>query len=156
MKFNIILLVIIIFFSSTAAVLADSSSLALNLQDAFEIDDDSNNDPLDNAASTAGFQTAGAKTRMNVIIATIIQAVLAFLGVVFLILMIYGGYMWMTARGNEEQVNKASKTIVAAIVGLIIILSAYAISFFVIKALEEKTLKSSALPSSYSLLLAKH
>ncbi|MCK4553697.1 hypothetical protein KAU19_01920, partial [Candidatus Parcubacteria bacterium] len=44
-------------------------------------------------------------------IGQIINAVLVFLGVIFLILMIYGGYIWMTARGNEQEVEKAKNII---------------------------------------------
>ena len=55
--------------------------------------------------------------------------------------MVYGGYLWMTARGNEEEVTKAKNLIKAAIIGLIIVLAAYAISIFVIKLVGEKTLE---------------
>ncbi len=74
------------------------------------------------------------------VIAIVIRAALSFLGVLFLILMVYGGFLWMTARGNEDQVVKAKNLIIAAIIGLIIILASYAISYFVIDALTENTL----------------
>ncbi len=64
-------------------------------------------------------------------IGRIVGALLSFVGVLFLILMIYGGIMWMTARGNEQQVEKARSLIVAAIIGIIITLAAYAITMFV-------------------------
>ncbi len=63
----------------------------------------------------------------------IIQTGLGLLGTLFLILIMYGGFLWMTDRGNEEQVLKARKIITGAIIGLIIVLSSYAITFFVIK-----------------------
>ncbi len=50
----------------------------------------------------------------------------AFLGVIFLGLMIYAGFIWMMARGNEQEVAKAKNMITYAAVGLIVILSAYA------------------------------
>ncbi|SRR6056297_1124008 len=65
------------------------------------------------------------------IIGDIIGAVLTFVGILFLILVIYGGLLWMTARGNEQQIEKAKNLIGAAIVGLIIVLSAYAITAFI-------------------------
>lgn len=65
------------------------------------------------------------------IIGDIIGAVLTFVGVLFLILVIYGGLLWMTARGNEQQIEKAKNLIGAAIIGLIIVLSAYAITAFI-------------------------
>ena len=53
---------------------------------------------------------------------------------------VYGGFLWMTAHGNEEQVTKAKNLITAALIGLVIILSAYAISVFVISKLGQGTL----------------
>ena len=87
----------------------------------------------------AGYDTAELSAdpegTLNNTIGTIIKAALSFLGVIFLILMIYGGFLWMTAKGNEEEVTKAKNLINAAIIGLIIVVSAYAISYFVIKNL---------------------
>jgi preprotein translocase subunit SecG len=64
-------------------------------------------------------------------VATVIKAVLALVGTVFLILTIYAGILWMTAQGNEEQVTKAVGIIKTSIIGLIVIMSAYAITYFV-------------------------
>ena len=68
-------------------------------------------------------------------IGRIVGAILAFIGVIFFILMIYGGFMWMTARGNEQQVTRAKDLIMAAIIGLIIVLAAYAITSYIGTAL---------------------
>lgn len=65
---------------------------------------------------------------------TIIQYLLSFLGVIFMVLLVYGGILWMTARGNDQQLKKAQETIVQSIIGLIVIVSAYAISVLVINA----------------------
>jgi len=77
---------------------------------------------------------AGIKTGVNspeVIAGTVLQQVLSFVGVLFLGLMLYAGFLWMTAGGNEEKVDEAKKIILAAVVGLIIIAAAYAITQFV-------------------------
>lgn len=66
------------------------------------------------------------------IIGMIISAVLALLGVIFLILIIYSGYLWMTARGNEQLVEKAKNNLRDAVIGLIIVLGAYMLANFVI------------------------
>ncbi len=99
----------------------------------------------DNLEQAAGSEGAGYVTDdikgPEQIISTIIQTALTFLGVVFLILAIYGGYLWMTARGNEEQLTKAKNTLTAAIIGLIIVIGAYAISYFVIERLSKGTLE---------------
>jgi hypothetical protein len=60
----------------------------------------------------------------------IIAVALLLLGIIFLILMIYGGYMWMTAGGDEQKVEKAKGLIRNAIIGLVIVLAAYAITAF--------------------------
>jgi L-asparagine transporter-like permease len=62
-----------------------------------------------------------------------IQFVLAFLGVVAVVVIIIGGFMWMTAGGNEEKVGKAKKTLIQGLIGLIIVLLAYAIASFVVR-----------------------
>lgn len=67
------------------------------------------------------------------IIGQVINTFLSILGIIFLILMFYAGYLWMMAQGNDDQVNKAKSLIRNAIIGLVIIIAAYAITYFVIK-----------------------
>ncbi|MCF7794854.1 pilin [Patescibacteria group bacterium] len=62
---------------------------------------------------------------------SIIGTALSFLGVIFLLLTIAGGIMWMTAGGNTEQVAKAKKLITSAIIGLVIVFAAYALTSFI-------------------------
>jgi|WetSurMetagenome_2_1015567.scaffolds.fasta_scaffold00606_9 hypothetical protein len=69
------------------------------------------------------------------IIVNIIKIVLEFLGIIFVVLLIFGGFKYMTAAGNESQVDEAKKLIVQAVIGLAIILSAYAITVFVSRSL---------------------
>lgn len=68
---------------------------------------------------------------LTAIIGFIIKMLLSFIGVVFLLLMIYGGYIWMLARGNDQEVEKAKNIIKNAIIGLAVVLSAYAITLLV-------------------------
>ncbi len=72
-------------------------------------------------------------------IASIIQIVLGFLGVIFIVLFVYAGILWMTSAGNEDKIGTAKSTMTAAIIGLAIVLSAYAITFFVIDQLLSAT-----------------
>ena len=67
-------------------------------------------------------------------IGNIIAAALGLTGTIFLILMIYGGFMWMQARGNEEYVRKAKEIIWSAVIGLVIIGAAYALTTFIVGA----------------------
>lgn len=69
-------------------------------------------------------------------IGNILSLVFSLMGLIFLILIIYAGINWMTAQGNNSQIDKAKNTIVKAIVGLVICLSAYAITYFVMNIFE--------------------
>lgn len=95
-------------------------------------------------SSGAGPYAKADATSVFTIISTVISAALSLLGVIFLILILYAGYNWMMARGDEEKVNKAKDTLTRAIVGIIIVVGAYAISTFVLSRLEAGTLKGIA------------
>jgi len=75
------------------------------------------------------------KNDLASIVGVVIQAFLSLLGVLFLVYMLYGGYNWMVAQGDEDKVKKAKETIQRAIIGLIIIIAAYAITYFVFGSL---------------------
>ena len=76
---------------------------------------------------------------IRVTIARIINVFMGLLGIIAVVIILYGGFIWMTAAGNEERVDKARKMIVAGVIGLAIILSAYAIARFVVNALVNAT-----------------
>lgn len=69
----------------------------------------------------------------------VIKVALTLLGTIMLVLVIYAGFLWMTAGGNEDQIGKAKSILSAAVVGIVIILSAYAITDFVISQLAFST-----------------
>ena len=87
-------------------------------------------------AEGAGYDNTTTPNYVPNTIATIIKVLLGFLGMIFIILVIWAGYSWMTAGGNEEKVTKAKTTIYRAVIGLIIIVSAYAITHFVFGAID--------------------
>lgn len=91
---------------------------------------------MESFAETAGF-TTGAD--ISTIIARLIRTFLGFLGVVAVSFMLYGGFLWMTSGGNPERVTRARNVLINAMVGLVITLSAFAITQFVINALTEAT-----------------
>ena len=63
----------------------------------------------------------------------IINSLLLLLGIISVIITLLGGYKWMTSAGNVEKVTEAKNLIKNGIIGLIIILSAYTITRFVIE-----------------------
>jgi phage shock protein PspC (stress-responsive transcriptional regulator) len=69
----------------------------------------------------------------------LINVLLGLLGIIFLVLVIYAGFLWMTAGGDEKRVAKAKSIIITAVIGLVILLSAYAISSFVLDQLISAT-----------------
>lgn len=62
----------------------------------------------------------------------IINSILTFVGVIFFLILIYAGYLWMFARGNEDQVLKAKKITREVIIGIIIIVLARIITEFIL------------------------
>jgi hypothetical protein len=83
----------------------------------------------------------GGSASLTVRIAGIVRALLSFIGVIIVVIVIYSGFLWLTAGGKEDQVKKAKDWLINAVIGAAIVLSAYAITDFVIEAL----LKSSKL-----------
>lgn len=90
-----------------------------------------NQDPYDNSR-------AAIYTRVG----RIINIVLSFTGLVAVALVIYGGWLWMTSRGNEDQVTNAKKTILASLIGLIIIIASFVITSIVVNTLVNRLLDS--------------
>jgi hypothetical protein len=67
--------------------------------------------------------------------ANIIRAALGVLGIVAVVIVLWGGVMWMTAGGSDEKVSSAKKILFSGLIGLVIILSAFALTQFVINQL---------------------
>lgn len=93
---------------------------------------------------TAGFN----RTDIRITIARIIRVAMGLLGLILLLIVLYGGFLWMTAGGNEDKVAEAKKWISSGVIGLAIILSAYAITSFVIRQLVVATTSPEAAPFS--------
>ena len=72
-------------------------------------------------------------------VGNVIKAVLTLVGTIFLVLMVYAGFKWMLARGRSEEVEAAQKIIESSIIGLIVVVLAYAISTFVFSVLMSST-----------------
>jgi len=117
----IIVLIIGLFFLSLVA----SPASALSIKDA-----------MSNIMKTGTGAGYSSNVTFTDIIALIINALLGLVGIIFFIMIIYGGITWMTAAGNPEKIGKAKKMIISAIIGLAIVTTAYSISYFITLALE--------------------
>jgi hypothetical protein len=85
----------------------------------------------------AGAQGAGyaAPTDPRIVAANTIRAALTLIGVLFLCYTIYAGFLIMTAHGDEAKITKGKDTLRTAVIGVLVILSAYAITIFVTRSL---------------------
>lgn len=90
-----------------------------------------------NLGNGQGAAQAGAQ--LPILIGRIIRTILGLLGIIFLVLMVYAGFLWMTARGESDPVDKAKDIIKQSIIGLIIIFLAYALTGFIINAVVRAT-----------------
>lgn len=120
--FSFLITAIILAFAATA-VLAQTTptSKPLNLTDG-----------LSNVGVGAGFDAENNENNLPKLVGGVIQAFLSILGVIFMAYVIYGGSLWITARGEEEKITKAKSIIRGSIIGIIIVFAAYAITAFVL------------------------
>lgn len=108
---------------------------------------------LKGAAGIGQYQQTGISTAElvggNSIIATIIFNILGMVGVIFLILMIWGGVMWMTSGGNEQRVGRAKTILSTATIGLIIVMTAYSVTYFITDSLTNASGNNSCYPRDF-------
>ncbi|MBT4856647.1 hypothetical protein HON52_00465 [Candidatus Uhrbacteria bacterium] len=97
--------------------------------DELEVDDFFGEDFTDN--------TGLGQSDLKSTIGNLINVFLGFLGIIAVLIVLMGGFKWMTAGGNDDKVGEAKRLLVAGIIGLAIILSAYAISSFVLTSVLE-------------------
>lgn len=69
-------------------------------------------------------------TTLSESIGKIIRVLLSLSGTIFLALTVYAGFLWMTAGGNDERITKAQGILKTSVIGLIIIVTAYSITYF--------------------------
>lgn len=91
--------------------------------------------PGDLGLKTIQQQAGFGSSNIYQTVGQIIRIILSLLGIVAIVLVIYGGFKWMTAGGSEEKVEEAKKILLSGAIGMVIILSAYALSSFVLGSL---------------------
>jgi len=116
-------------FSSASGFIKDKDKIDKNAQE---------------VGAAAGYDSNTNASSALVLVQTVINIFLSIIGVLLLAYILYAGYNWMTAQGEEEKVSKAKDTIKRAIIGVIIIVAAYAISVFVMSRIEVGTLKGAS------------
>lgn len=86
-----------------------------------------------------GHETGLGAGDIRITVARIINVALGLIGMIFLVLIIYAGFKWMTAGGNTDAIDKAKQTISAAVIGLLLVLTAMTITNFVLRSLYKAT-----------------
>ncbi len=120
------LLVAGLFVLATHSVYADSgllNSINTNTQD----------------AAKPSFSVDPTKSDLSTIIGAFISVILGLVGVIFLIIVVYAGIMWMVAEGEQAKVVKARTMLFQSAIGLAITLGAYTISYFIFTSLQKAT-----------------
>lgn len=74
---------------------------------------------------------------VRITIANIIRVMMGLLGLAAVIIIIYGAVMYMTSAGELEKIKTAKKLLTGAVIGLVIVLSAFAIASFIISSIQQ-------------------
>jgi hypothetical protein len=90
---------------------------------------------------SGNFQAATGlgNTDIRVIIGNVIRVALGFLGIIAVIFILYGGWLYMTSQGDASQIDKAKKVLISAAIGLVIIMASFGLASFVINQLYDAT-----------------
>ncbi len=119
-------------FAATIAVAAAVAIPAVTLAQAPAAD------PYGTAAiETSGLNLSGGDVRQTA--ARLINVALGFLGIIAVVIVLIGGFKYMLSGGDSSKTEEARKLIISGIIGLAIILSAWAITSFVVSRLVEAT-----------------
>lgn len=100
-------------------------------------------------AQPTDFETMGTAsglptTNIAILVARIIRAVLQVIGILFTVLILYGGYLYLTAQGSPEPIKKANKIFKNSVIGLFIVFSSYGIASFILSRLLAAAFTSSS------------
>ena len=91
-----------------------------------------------NIAQNIGGGAFGTQDLRETIV-QLVNVLLGFLGIIAVIIILWGGFQWMTAAGNEDKVASARTTIIAGVIGLAIIIASFAIASFIINEFSSAT-----------------
>jgi len=88
-----------------------------------------------NQIGETAFQESGTPNDIRVVAANIIKAFLGLFGTIFVIIIVVGGFKWMTSGGDKEKVATAQKYLTNGILGLFVTLAAFAIALYVTRSI---------------------
>lgn len=115
------------------------SFFVFNVFSVFALSNSNLKSQTDAFRKSSGYEEVNDSGNVYLIVAQIINVILGFLGIIFLCLILYAGFKWMMARGDSKETGAALDTIKNATIGLIIVISAYAISNFIITKVINRT-----------------
>ncbi|MFH1286750.1 MAG: hypothetical protein ABII02_03290 [Candidatus Magasanikbacteria bacterium] len=126
---NRIVALVILLFLSAGFLFASTQS----------VDAQSLSDQVTKQLDAGGAKTQLKKEDPRLVIVRTIQLASSFVGIIFLILVIYGGFLRMAAAGEEEKIKKSTKIVTGAVIGLAVVIFSYSISALVAKILYSST-----------------
>jgi hypothetical protein len=98
------------------------------------------NELTQDVAQKSGYDAVGTNEfTLSESVGKVIRVLLSLVGTIFLILMIYAGFLWMTAQGEEAKVTKALGIFKTSIMGLIIVLAGYGLTTFIVGVISTTT-----------------
>ena len=121
----------------TTIILNENGKAISNVTDlpTTEIKVDPNKLPAPDKIEKWGFIDPLGGVKLPTIIGRIIRKILPFVGSLFFAMFVYGGFLWFTAGGDSKNVDKSKKTLRSAVIGLVIIMGAYALLDVVLSTL---------------------
>lgn len=104
-------------------------------------DDPASTDAISTIQTGLNTTAAGTFTTTPVteIVGNLIGAMLALTGIIFLVIMVYAGLLYMTAAGEEGKVKKAKSMISTSVIGIVIVVTSYAITSYIVNILASAT-----------------
>lgn len=115
---------------SASATLTTDSAAAAN-GGGFQQTIDRINSQLGTAGQSGFGAEAGRQASLGNIVGNYVTVFLGFVGTIAFVVFLYGGFLWLTARGNDDQVADAKKYLFNGTIGIVVIVFAYAAAYFI-------------------------
>jgi hypothetical protein len=127
-QFISLLIVAVFFISQIGLILNSFEANAQTLWDRQEGRDE---------IKTTFYGSTSGPSDIRIVVINIIKIFLTFIGIIFITLIIYAGFRWMTSSGSQDKISEAKSIIKASVIGVIIIIAAYMITTFVGNSIQQ-------------------